>query len=173
MLKEFKERRSIRKFLPKPVEKENLDIIIKNALIAPSSRNRKPWEFVIITEKSLLKELSLSRQHGSSFIKGAPMAILVLADERSSDVWIEDSSIVAFTIQLTAHALGLGSCWIQVRNRMHSEKITTESYIKNLYNIPEGYSVECIIALGYPDEKKESYTEDDMDLNKVHFNYFK
>jgi len=67
---------------------------------------------------------------------------------------VEDASIAAFSIQLEAQSLGLASCWIQIRNRMHDEETKSEDYVKEYLNIPEDIRVDLIISLGYPGEKK-------------------
>ncbi|MFZ7120156.1 MAG: nitroreductase family protein [Eubacteriaceae bacterium] len=172
MINEFKKRRSIRKYKDKPVEKNKLDLILENALISPTSRNRKPWEFILITDKNILLKLSQSKQHGSSFAKDAPAAIVIISDKDKSDVWIEDTTIAAYTIQLSAFILGLGTCWIQVRNRMKSDSESTEDFLRKALNIPENYHVECIISIGYNDEDKEEYTKNNMDFSKIHYNTF-
>ena len=170
MIELLKSRRSIRKYESKEVEKERIDTLLKAALLAPSSRSRRPWEFVVVTDKELLKKLSKSREYGSQFLEGAPLGIVVIADKEACDVWVEDASISAILIQIAAHSIGLGSCWIQIRDRMHDEEKKAEDYIKSLLNIPEKYSVECIIAAGYPAEEKKSYVDEDLLYNKVHFN---
>jgi len=85
--------------------------------MAPSSRSRRPWEFIAVTDKEKLEKLSKIREHSSDFLAGAPLGIVVVANPKTCDVWIEDSSIAAIIIQLSAQSLGLGSCWIQVRER--------------------------------------------------------
>jgi nitroreductase len=170
MLNLLKSRRSIRKFQEREIEKEKIDTILKSALLSPSSRGRRPWEFVAVTDKGLIQKLSQSKQSGSQFLKGAPLGIVVLANKNLCDVWIEDTSIVATIIQLTAQDLGLGSCWIQIRERLYSEDKNADTYIKEILNIPENCSVECIIAIGYPNENKEAYNEEDLLFEKVHYN---
>jgi nitroreductase len=165
----MKERRSIRKYQDMAVEKEKLDVILKSALLSPSSRSRRPWEFVVVIDREVLKKLSMCREHSSAFLAGAPLGIVVMADPSACDVWVEDCSIASVIIQLSAHSLGLGSCWIQVRDRFHKEGIKAEDYIKNILNIPDKYAVECIIAIGYPDEKKEGYDLNKLPFEKIHF----
>ncbi|MGI6112865.1 MAG: nitroreductase family protein [Mahellales bacterium] len=165
-------RRSIRKFKDREVEKEKIDMILKAGLLSPSSRGRRPWEFIVVNDKQILKTLSSCRDHGSQFLAGAPLGIVVIADTDLCDVWIEDASIAAIVMQLTAHSMGLGSCWIQVRGRYHSDNEKAGDYIKRNLGIPEKYSVECIIALGYKDEDKPSYDEESLPYNKLHYNGF-
>ncbi|MDP4182955.1 MAG: nitroreductase family protein, partial [Bacillota bacterium] len=123
MIELLKSRRSIRKFQNKQIEKDKIDTILKSALLSPSSRGRRPWEFIAVTDKDILQKLSNCRQRSSSFLAGAPLGIVVIADHEACDVWTEDSSIAAIIIQLTAQSLGLGSCWIQVRERFHNDDL--------------------------------------------------
>lgn len=164
----LRNRRSIRKFQDRQIEKEKIDIIIKSALLSPSSRSRRPWEFIIVSDKEMLKQLSLCRQHSSDFLSGAATGIVVIANPQLCDVWVEDTSIAAILIQIAAQYLGLGSCWIQIRDRMHDEKTTAGEYVKNLLNIPQHYEVECVIAIGYPAEHKAPYNEKDLRYDKIH-----
>jgi len=168
----LKSRRSIRKFQNREVEKGKLDLILKGALLAPSSRARRPWEFIAVTDGELLKKLSGCRDHGSEFLAGAPLGIIVIADSGMSDVWTEDVSIAAIIIQLSAQSLGLSSCWIQVRERFHSGQIKSEDYIKGILGIPGKYSVECIAAIGYAAEEKKAYGEHELLYDKIHVNRF-
>ena len=168
----LKTRRSIRKFQKKEVEKEKLDLLLKSALVSPSSRSIKPWQFIAVTDEKRLKQLSECRKPGPVFLAEAPLAIVVIADKSESDVWIEDASIASVFMQLTAQDLDLGSCWIQVRERFHTEQETAEEYIRKVLEIPEQFGVECIIAIGYPNEQKKPYEEDKLQYEKLHYNKF-
>ena len=165
-------RRSIRKYQDREVEKEKIDLLIEAALRAPSSRATYPWRFIVVTDKDLLEGLSRSKSLGSAFLKDAPLGIVVLANPEECDVWIEDCSIVSIYFHLTAHAQGLGSCWIQIRERMHDDEKTAEAFISDLLEIPPGMTVLSIIAAGYPDEVKEAYEKEKLHYNKVFMNRF-
>lgn len=165
-------RRSIRKFQNRAVEKEKTDLILKSALLAPSSRAIKPWEFIAVTDRELLEKLSRCKEQGSGFLAGAPLGIVVIADPEMCDVWVEDASIASIIIQLSAQSLGLSSCWIQVRERLYTGTTKAEDYIKGVLGIPEKYYVECIIAIGYPAEEKEAYPESRLLYSKLHINRF-
>lgn len=168
----LKTRRSIRKFQNEKVAKDIIDKILKSALLSPSSRAIRPWEFIAVTNKELMAKLSLCREHGASFLTEAPLGIVVLADPDASDVWIEDASIASILIHLTAHSMGLGSCWIQVRERFHSGNEKTEDYIKGLLDVPAKYRVESIIAIGHPAETKQPHDENKLRYEKLHYNKF-
>ncbi len=172
MLSLLKQRRSIRKYKKDRLTKNEVEQLIKAVLLSPSSRNRRPWEFIIIDDQDLLTSLSNSKQNGSSFLKDAALGIVVLADPHENDVWVEDSSIAAIILQLTAQSLNLGSCWIQIRGRFHDASTTSEEYVRKILNIPEGYKVESIIAVGHPDEHKLPYDESQLNYQKVHVNGF-
>jgi len=161
-------RRSIRKYKNKDIEKDKLSKIIECALLSPSSRGINPWEFIIVKNKDMLEKLSKAKNSGSSFLAAAPLAIIVIADNTKSDVWIEDAAIAAIIIQLEAEKLGIGSCWIQIRNRLTKDGNNSEMVVKNLLQIPDTYSIECIISMGYPDETREQHSFEEMDFGKIH-----
>jgi len=166
-------RRSIRKFKPQPVEKEKIDTLIEAALRSPSSRGFNPWRFVVIEDRTILRQLSRAKPHGADFLKEAPLGIVVCGDPSKSDVWIEDTSIASVFIHLAAHDLGLGSCWIQIRKREHNDLESADVYVKELLNIPDNMMIESIIAIGYPDEVKKNHKKDSLPFHKISYNTFK
>lgn len=164
----LRNRRSIRSFSEREVEEEKLKIILKSALLSPSSRSKRPWEFISVSDGETLKRLALCKPHGADPIRISKLAIVVLADPKRSDVWIEDASIASILIQLAAEAQGLGSCWIQIRKRFYEEERGAQEYVREILQIPEGYCVECIVAIGYPAEIKEPYNENELPYDKIH-----
>jgi nitroreductase len=167
MIELLRKRRSIRKFKSDEIAPEVVQTLIEAALRAPSSRGINPWEFVAVKDPDLLIKLSKAKQHGSEFLKNAPLAIVVCADGTKSDVWIEDCSIAAIIIQLTALSLGLGSCWAQIRNRQHDYEKTAESYLQELLDLPEQTKVLSILGIGYPAEKKTPVSKDKLQHDKI------
>lgn len=174
MLDILRTRRSIRKYEDKPLSKEQIDTLLKAALLSPSSKARRPWEFIAVTDKEILTKLSKSRQQGSSrFLDGTALGVVVIADPEQCEIWTEDASIAGTILHLTAHSMGLGSCWIQIRERMYDDIRTSEDYVKDVLDIPEKYKVECIISVGYPAEEKKAYEDKDLKYEKVHFDTYK
>ena len=165
-------RRSIRQFKPDKVEAEKIELLKEAALRAPSSRGGRPWEFVFVTDRDLLEKLSASKEHGSSFLKGAQIGIVVCADPEKSDVWVEDTSIAAIFMHLAAESLGLGSCWIQIRKRPHDATQSAEAYIADLLNIPAHIKVESIIAVGYPAESKSPHPKEELLNERIHLDRY-
>lgn len=170
MIELLRKRRSVRKFEDRPIEPAKVDLLKEAVLRSPSSRNFDPWEFIFIDDKHLLEQLSKSKPHGASFLKNAPLGIVICADEIKSDVWIEDCSIASILAQLTAQSLDLGSCWIQIRKRWYEEGTSGETYIRSILNIPENIRVLSIIAVGYPGEHPEPIPREKLKDNKIHSN---
>ena len=167
MLDILRKRRSIRSYEDKEIESEKIELLKEAVLRSPTSRGINPWRFVFITDRSKLEELSRAKESGSSFLKGARLGVVVCAAGDESDVWVEDCSIASIVLQLCAQTLGLGSCWIQIRKRMHSDSLTSEDYVKRVLSLPENLKVESMIAFGYPDEKKSPIPKDQLEYDKI------
>lgn len=165
-------RHSRRFYLDKEIEKEKEEKLLQSLLLSPTSRNLRPWEFIVVKDKSILEKLAIAKTHGSSFVKDAPMAIVVIGDPDKSDVWVEDCSIASILLELQAQTLGLGSCWVQIRNRKHSEDETASDYVKGLLNIPPHLEVESIISVGYSDEERDDHDLEDLLYDRIHSNNY-
>jgi nitroreductase len=172
MIDLLRKRRSIRVYEDKKIEPEKLEILKEALVRSPSSRNINPWEFVIVDDKELLKKLSKAKEHGSEFLENAVLGIIICGNEKKSDVWIEDCSIASIIVQMVAQSIGMGTCWIQIRNRMHDTTMTSEEYIRNIFNIPENIKVESIISIGYPEEKKSGIPREKLQFNKIKMNRY-
>ncbi|HDS44920.1 MAG TPA: NAD(P)H-dependent dehydrogenase/reductase [Methanomicrobia archaeon] len=167
MLELVRTRRSVRQYRDKEIEPELIELLKEAALRSPTSRNFKPWRFLFVTDKARLKALSRAKPSGSSFLTGAALGVVICADETESDVWIEDCSIASIILQLTGQSLGLGSCWIQIRNRMHDDSLTAEEYVKDVLELPVNFRVESIIAFGYPAETKPPIPKSELEYHKI------
>lgn len=167
MIDILRTRRSIRKYQSRQIEPESIDLIEESLLRSPSSRGLNPWRFILVDDPDVLKQLSDAKPHGTVFLKDAALGIVVCGDETASDVWVEDCSIASIVAQLTAHSLGLGSCWIQIRNRFHSSGMSAEDYIRGLLAIPEGMRVLSIISIGHPAEAKKPVPAERLEHEKI------
>lgn len=147
----IKNRRSIRQFQDKEVEQEKLDQLLEAAILAPSAKNYQSWEFIIVKDPEKIKKLSVSST-GTCRFEGVPIIIVVCSDmnrvagsteERKDRFSIQDCAAATQNILLTAHSLGLGTCWVG-------------SYapdpVKKELNIPEHVRILTLIPLGYPAE---------------------
>lgn len=148
-IKMIDNRRSVRKFERRPVEEEKVDLLLHAALTAPSAMNRQEWEFAVVTDPKLLESLSKLKPGGAEFLKDAPLAVVVMGDERISDKWIEDGSIAATYVQLAAESLGLGSCWVEVRGAVYDHFFSSERYVQQLLGEDVSTRVLCVLGIGY------------------------
>jgi nitroreductase len=168
MLEILKKRRSIRKFEPRPVEAEKIEILTEAILRSPSSRGRNPWEFVVVTDPATLKVLGQAKQHGAEFLSGAPLAFVIAADPERCDVWVEDCAIAAIILQLTAVSIGLGSCWAQIRLRVHRDGRSAETHVREAVGLPVNMVVDCIVGIGYPGESMSAHLRTSLPFEKIH-----
>ena len=166
-------RRSVRKYSEEKLTPEQVERIMKTALMAPSSKHSNSWQFVLVEDKEMLRKLSLCKPSGGSFIADCALAIVVLGDPTLSSAVIEDTSIVATYIQLQIDDLDLGSCWVQVRGRETESGQDSEDYVRTLLDIPCQLSIGCIIAIGNKIKPNKPFNEDLLQWEKIHIGKFK
>lgn len=171
-------RRSIRKYTDEAASDEDIELMLKAAMTSASSRGKRSWSFVVVKDRGTLEQLAASRAGGASaMLEQAAAAIVVAGDTELSDMWIEDCSIALTNMQLMADSLGLGSCWIQIRSRDHSDDTTSDRYVKDLLEIPEKYSVEAVLSIGFPQSRPAERDIDkiykELSSEKIHVNRWK
>ena len=164
----IEKRRSIRKYTTEALQRQIIEKLAEAALRAPSSRGRNPWEFIFVTDRQLLEKLSNAKPHGASFLAKAALGVVVCGNPQVSDVWVEDTAIASIFLHLAAESLGLGSCWIQIRNRQHAGGTGSESVVANLLQIPAPLQVASIISVGHPAESKPSHSRENLQVQKLH-----
>lgn len=168
LLEIMKNRRSVRTYREEPVSESQLKKILQAGLLSASGRAVRPWELIVVRDKSTLKWMAGSRAMGARMLEGADTAIVVVGDEEKTDVWTEDCSIVMANMHLMADSLGVGSCWIQGRLREASDGRTTESYLRELLEFPENYRLEAILSLGMPKNHPAPRSLEELPWEKVH-----
>ena len=165
-------RRSTRKFTEKQISPDEVQKLLQAALLAPTSKNSKSWEFVAVENKDMLKQLSVCKDTGGAFLEGCTLAVVVLGDKTVTDIWVEDASIAATYIQLQAEDLDIGSCWCHIRNRMLGE-MSSEQYVRDMLDIPDNFGVLCIIGLGYKNQERKPNDLSKLTWEKFHIGRFK
>lgn len=166
-------RRSIRKYSAEPVDPEQVKMIIEAALMSPSSKSVRPWQFIVTEDKEILEKLSLCKDKYATSIASAPLAIVVAADTTKSDAWVEDASIAAVFMQLQAADFGLGSCWVEVRERFRGDGQPADEYVRELMGIPEQFSVLCVVTIGHKAEERRPIDPEKLLWEKVHIDSWK
>ena len=154
----------MRKFTGEELSQEDVVALLKAALMAPTSKRSNSWQFIAVDDKKLLGELSHCKEQAS--------AIVVTADPLASDVWIEDASIASIMIQLQAEDLGLGSCWVQVRERYTATGMPSDEFVRGVLDIPLQLQVLSVIAIGHKGMERKPFNEDHLQWEKIHINKF-
>lgn len=168
-----KERRSVRKFINKRVEREKFESIVKIASYAPSWKNTQTTRYIFVEDRKTIKEIAencvMGFEFNSNIIKNAP-AVVVLSNikgrcgyERDGsfstskeDRWeMFDAGISAQTFCLAAHELGLGTVIMGVFD---------EIKLKDTIELSEDQSISAIIAIGYSDEKPVMPKRKDLEV---------
>lgn len=160
-------RRSIRRYIDKPVPREIIELLLNTAVMSPSAMNKQPWRFIVVERKDKIQELSekVKRQMGllgyvlrfaeviqskkDTIFYNAPLLIIITADKNYK--WSKiDCGIIAQSMFLTAYSLGLGSCYIGFANTLNNDP----EILKEL-KIPENHKIVSALIFGYPAETKD------------------
>ncbi|NCC23944.1 MAG: NAD(P)H-dependent dehydrogenase/reductase [Deltaproteobacteria bacterium] len=161
-------RRSGRNYTGEPLTDEEMAILREAVLRSPSSRSLNPWEFVFVQNRETLRDLSRCKAHGASFLADAALGVVICGDEARCDVWIEDCSIAALIVHLSAQNLGLGSCWIQVRKRFHADGRLAESVVRETIGVPGRLQVLAMVAIGRPDRALPGHDTSKLAWDRIH-----
>ena len=172
LLEIMKHRRSVRKYTGEVIPEDKLQQILAAALLAPSGRARRPWEFIVVRNNETLTKLAACREHGAEMLAGADCAVVVFGDETKTDVWTEDCCNAMAHMYLMASSLGVGCCWIQGRLRKTADGLMTEDYVRDLLDVPSHYRLEAIMSLGVPAETPQPYDLEQLPWNKIHSEKF-
>ena len=161
-------RRSIRKYLDKPVEHEKLDVIVKCGINAPSGVNRQPWVVRVVEDQKLIADVTeIYKQENAEQVKrdkdfknmfrNAPNLICVCTPANGGGEL--DAGLLGENIMLAAQSLGLGTCCLggPVRFLLSNEKC---KFFLDRLDIPADYTLNYIIAIGYPDEQPDAKPRD-------------
>jgi len=175
-MKDFKDlaqmRRSHRKFTGEEIDGEDVKLILRAALMSPTSKGQRAWQFVVVDDPMDIEKLADAKDMGSQFLKGAPLCVVVLGDPMQNDCWVEDGSIAAISMQYQAEDLGLGSCWVQMRGRGLSDGTSADTVIRGILDIPENYNVLCVLGFGHKADERKPQNEDKLKWENVHIGKF-
>ncbi|MDR2488413.1 MAG: nitroreductase family protein [Desulfovibrio sp.] len=158
-------RRSIRRYLPEQIRKEDLEQIVRAGLYAPSARNKQPWHLTVVCGHELLTRLTaevksatlrmpdnhyaaMVQKEGYSVAFGAPILVIVSGNSADAPMVRCDCSLVLGNIFLAAHSLGIGSCWVNQLGIL-SDEPGFRTVLESL-NVPARNTVYGCAALGYP-----------------------
>jgi nitroreductase len=161
MLDMIKKRRSIRKYTDQAVTDEQVRQLLEAAMAAPSGSNVQSWEFIVVRDPDLKKQLAQTHTW-SSMAADAAAVFVVCGDERASDHWVKDASAATENLLLAATALNLGGVWVGIHPYPDRE-----IHLRRVLDIPEGIRVLCLVPVGHPAESKPPRTQ--YKESKVHY----
>ena len=168
---DFKElvqkRRSHRKFTDQEISADDVQLLLRAALMSPTSKGQRSWQFVVVDDKLQIEKLSDAKEQGSQFLKEAPLCIVVLGNPSENDCWIEDGSIAAYSILLQAEDLGLGACWVQMRARGLNDGTPANTIVRGILDIPENLDVLCVIGIGHKGAERQPQNEERLKWERV------
>lgn len=165
-------RRSIRSFTDEPITEPERRALMTPVLMSPTAKCCRAWDFILVDNKDDLQFLSESKESGAQLIKGAALAVIVAVDKEKSEAWVEDGSVAATMMMLQAEDMGLGSCWVEIRDRKKADGTPSEDIIRNRFNIPERYGVLCVVAIGHKAQERKLQNEDKLLWEQVHTGKF-
>lgn len=136
----LKERRSIRSYLDKVIPDNEVEMILEAGRWAPSASNKQPWEFIVIKNKEILREISKKAFYGRH-IKRAPLAIAIVGKiKENPNYYTQDTSFASMNMMLMAWRLGIGTCWTGALER---------EAVKEMLGLDEGDYLLTILPMGY------------------------
>ena len=154
-------RRSIRQYTGQLVSEADITSLLQAGMAAPSAGNRKPWHFVIVTDKQTLRAIADAPPY--SRLGDAALAIVVCGDPSISDWWLQDCTLATENILIAAAGLGLGAVFLGCH-----EQAEREQPIRQVLGIPEEIGMASVLSIGHPAEEKEPRTQ--YDPTQVHHN---
>lgn len=157
-IKAIKTRRSIREYSGKKISKSSLEELVDAARFAPTARNVQPWEFIVITEKSLLKKIADITENGR-FIEFSGACIVIFCED--TKYYLEDGSAATTNILNAATNFGIGSCWVAGDKKPYAPEIA------KLLGVPLGFKLVSLISLGYPLDKDSFKIADKKSADKI------
>lgn len=169
MLNVMLTRRSVRRYTDEKLSDEQLKKILSAALLAPSGHSKYPCKFIVVRNRELLEKMSHCRKGVAKMLEGAAAAVVVIADRDKSDTFVEDSCVAMMNMELMAWSMGIGNCWIQIRNREAEDDSPSETYLRGLLNFPENFACQAILSMGFPAKEPRARELDKLDFDKVSF----
>lgn len=159
-------RTSIRQFTNQPIAEDTLLNLVKAGMAAPSAMDKRPWAFIVITERNILDSLNAVKPYFN--LKTATAAIVVCGNlekeenDWTKEYWVQDCSAATENILLAAHAYGLGAVWCGV----YPSPETTPA-VQKILKTPENIIPLNVVTLGYPAENPQP--KDKFNTFDVHY----
>jgi nitroreductase len=156
-------RRSIRQFTGEPVPREKITAALQAAMAAPSARNLRPWNFVVVTDKETRAAIAKAHPYAGFAVDAG--AIIVPFGKKKDARWFDQDMAAATENLLIAVAgLGLGATWCGLDDALQDR-------VRPLLGVPDDLYLFALIPVGVPAEDKPARTQ--YDEAKVHWDKYK
>ena len=164
-------RKSVRAYTDEPVSDGDIEIMLRAAMAAPSAKNRQPWEFIVVKDRSTLDALAGRLKH-AKMLAQAPLAIVVCAETMltlqdgevvENNFWEQDAAAATENLLLAAEAIGLGAVWTAASDPERSAPVC------EILGITGTVKPLCVIPIGHPDNPGEQ-PKDKWKPEKIHWN---
>lgn len=155
-------RKSVRTYKALPVEQEKVELLLRAGMAAPSAKNLRPWEFIVVNDRDRLDRMAESLPY-AKMLAHSPLAIIVCGDAEAAALWYLDCSAAAQNILLAAEALGLGAVWTAAYP--YQDRIDA---VSSTLGLPADIQPLCVIPVGYPEGEHKA--KDKFDPAKIRYN---
>ena len=159
---------SVREFTGEKISAEQIDVLLRAAMAAPSAINKQPWAFFVVTDDALIEKLGQALPY--SRCSNHPACAIIPCGDLSKAIegemgafWINDVSAATENLLLAAHAMGLGAVWTGLHPDMNRATM-----VQQLLGLPEHIIPLCVVPVGVPAEKPE--VKDKYKPENIHFN---
>jgi len=167
VIKTIMQRRSVRKYLDKQVEHSKLETIALCGINAPNGMNKQPWEVRIVESKEWIdgvtaefvkknKAMAERDKNFKNMFRNAPNLIVIATPAGQGQI---DAGLMGENMILAAQSMGLGTCCLGGPVQFVKNDPAAKPYLEKL-NLPDGYDIAYMIAIGYPDEQPEAKPRD-------------
>lgn len=161
-LETIAQRRSVRRYTDRKVSGDTIDMLLRAAMSAPSSKDRRPWQFIVVDDRAALDTLG-ARLPFASMLAHVPQALVVCGDSAVSESWFLDCSAATQNFLLAAQATGLAAVWTGVYP--NADRIVT---VQDVLGLPENIMPLAVVPFGYGDGLEQP--KDKYDASRIHYN---
>jgi len=148
LMEAIRARRSIRRFMEKPVDEEKILAVLESGRLAPSAKNMQDWRFIVVRDQATRQKLAVAAKD-QQFVAQAPVVIAACGTSNyimtcGQPTYAIDVTIALDHMTLAAASLGLGTCWIGA---------FYEDQAKKILGVPDDVRIVALMPLGYPAEE--------------------
>ena len=155
-------RRSVRSYTSQRVSQDTIELLLRSAMSAPSSKDRRPWHFFVVDDRATLDTLAVRLPY-APMLAHVPHALVVCGDSEVSASWFLDCAAATENFLLAAQALGLAAVWTGVYP--NADRIVT---VQEALALPQHIMPLAVVPFGYGNGQEQP--KDKFDPARIHYN---